>query len=194
MVKGVEFLMKKNKIDVYYGYGFFVDKYIVSIVKEDGFSEEIILDKIIIVMGFKFIVLVVFNYDKEWVIIFIEVFNIDEVFKCMVFVGGGVIGLELGFVFVCLGIEVEVVEFMDCILFIMDKDCGKELMCVLKKIGVKFYFKYKVSDVKVNKKSVIVMVEKWDVEEIFIINVDYCLVVIGCYVYIDKLGFENVGI
>lgn len=193
-VKGVEFLMKKNKIDVYHGHGSFVDKNTISIAKEDGSKEEITSDKIIIATGSKPIVPEAFNYDKERVITSTEALNIEEVPKRMVLVGGGVIGLELGSVFARLGTEVEVVEFMDRIIPTMDKDCSKELMRALKKIGLKFHLKHKVSDVKVNKKSVTVTVEKRDSEESFTINADYCLVAIGRYAYTDKLGLEKVGI
>jgi dihydrolipoamide dehydrogenase len=193
-VKGVEFLMKKNKIDVYHGHGSFVDKNTVSIAKEDGSKEEITSDKIIIATGSKPIMPDAFNYDKERVITSTEALNIEEVPKNMVLVGGGVIGLELGSVFARLGTNVEVVEFMDRIIPTMDKDCSKELMRALKKTGVKFHLKHKVSDVKVNKKSVTVTVEKRDSEESFTINADYCLVAIGRYAYTDKLGLENVGI
>lgn len=157
-MKGIDFLMKKNKIIVFYGYGFFINVNIINVVKVDGSNEMIEIDKVIIVIGFKFIMFVVFNYDKNRVIILIEVLNIEDVFKSMVIIGGGVIGLEFGFVYVRLGLEIYVVEYMDWIFLIMDKDCLKELMCVMKKLGVKFYVKYMVIIVKVNKKSVIVEV------------------------------------
>lgn len=194
-VKGVEFLMKKNKIDVYHGHGSFVDKNTISIAKEDGAKEEITSDKIIIATGSKPIVPAAFNYDKKRVITSTEALNIEEVPKNMVLVGGGVIGLELGSVFARLGTNVEVVEYMDRIIPTMDKDCSKELMRALKKIGVKFHLKHKVTDVKINKKSVTVTVEKRDAEDDqFTINADYCLVAIGRHAYTDKLGLENVGI
>lgn len=193
-VKGIEFLMKKNKIDVYHGHGSFVDKNTISIAKDDGSKEEITSDKIVIATGSKPIVPAAFNYDKERVITSTEALNIDEVPKNMVLVGGGVIGLELGSVFARLGTNVEVVEFMDRVLPTMDKDCGKELMRAMKKMGVKFHLKHKVTDVKVNKKSVTVTVQKRDAEETFKINADYCLVAIGRHAYTDNLGLDKVGI
>ncbi|NBC09232.1 MAG: dihydrolipoyl dehydrogenase [Bacteroidetes bacterium] len=193
-VKGVEFLMKKNKIDVYHGHGSFVDKNTVSIEKEDGSKEEITSEKIVIATGSKPIVPEAFNYDKKRVITSTEALNIEEVPKNMVLVGGGVIGLELGSVFARLGTNVEVVEFMDRVLPTMDKDCGKELMRAMKKMGVKFHLKHKVTDVKVNKKSVTVSVQKRDAEDEFKINADYCLVAIGRHAYTDKLGLDKVGI
>jgi dihydrolipoamide dehydrogenase len=193
-VKGLDFLMKKNKIDVHQGHGSFKDAHTISIAKDDGSTEEITSDKIIIATGSKPIVPANFNYDKKRVITSTEALNINEVPKNMVVVGGGVIGLELGSVFARLGTQVEVVEYMDRIIPGMDKDCGKELMRAMKKIGVKFHLKHGVTDVKVNKKSVTVGVQKRDSEDTFTINADYCLVAIGRRAYTDNLGLENVGI
>ena len=193
-VKGVEFLMKKNKIEVHYGHGSFIDANTVSIAKEDGSTTEIKGDKIIIATGSKPIVPANFNYDKERVITSTEALNIQEVPKSMVIVGGGVIGLELGSVYARLGTNVEVVEFQDRIIAGMDKDCSKELMRALKKIGVKFHLKHGVTDVKINKKSVTVGVQKRDSEDTFTINADYCLVAIGRRAYTDNLGLDKVGI
>ena len=193
-VKGIDFLMKKNKIDVYHGHGSFVDKNTISIAKEDGSKEEVTSEKIIIATGSKPIMPDAFNYDKKRVITSTEALNIEEVPKNMVLVGGGVIGLELGSVFARLGTNVEVVEFMDRVLPTMDKDCGKELMRAMKKMGVKFHLKHKVTDVKVNKKSVTVSVQKRDAEETFKINADYCLVAIGRHAYTANLGLDKVGI
>lgn len=193
-VKGIDFLMKKNKIDVYHGHGSFVDKNTVSIAKEDGSKEEITSDKIIIATGSKPIMPDSFPYDKERVITSTEALNISEVPKRMVLVGGGVIGLELGSVFARLGTEVEVVEYMDRILPTMDIDCSKELTRALKKIGVKFHLRHAVTGMKINKKSVTVSVQKRDSEDSFTVNADYCLVAIGRRAYTDKLGLDKVGI
>lgn len=193
-VKGIDFLMKKNKIDVYHGHGSFVDKNTVSIAKEDGSKEEITSDKIIIATGSKPIMPDSFPYDKDRVITSTEALNISEVPKRMVLVGGGVIGLELGSVFARLGTEVEVVEYMDRILPTMDIDCSKELTRALKKTGMKFHLRHAVTGMKINKKSVTVSVQKRDSEDSFTVNADYCLVAIGRRAYTDKLGLDKVGI
>ena len=134
---GVEYLMKKNKIDVLHGHGSFVDKNTISIAKEDGTKQEIKTDKTIIATGSKPITPASFNYDKKRVITSTEALNIQKVPKSMVVIGGGVIGLELGSVYARLGTEVQVIEYMDRIIAGMDKDCSKELMRALKKIGIK---------------------------------------------------------
>ena len=193
-VGGLNFLMKKNKIDVFHGHGAFVDAHKISIAKEDGSKEEIETDKVIIATGSKPIMPENFNYDKQRVITSTEALNIDAVPKSMVIVGGGVIGLELGSVFARLGTEVEVVEFLDRIIPTMDGDCSKELMRALKKIGMKFHLRHAVTNVKINKKSVTVTVQKRDAKEDFTINAEYCLVSIGRRPYTANLGLDKAGV
>jgi len=166
----------------------------VAVKAEDGKETKITGDYIIIATGSKPITPPAFNYDKNRVISSTEALNIDKLPKKMVVIGGGVIGLELGSVFARLGTEVEVVEFQDRILAEMDKDCSKELMRSMKKLGVKFHLKHKVTGTKPTKTSVTVNVQKRDSEETFDIKADYCLVAIGRYAYTDKLGLENVGV
>ena len=192
--KGIDFLMKKNKIDVYNGHGSFVNAHKISIAKNDGSQEEIETDKVIIATGSKPIVPAAFNYDKKRVITSTEALNIDKVPKRMVVIGGGVIGLELGSVYARLGTEVEVVEFLDRIIAGMDADCSKELQRSLKKLGIKFHLKHKVTNVKATPKGVTVEVQKRDSEDTFEIKADYCLVAIGRHAYTQNLGLENVGI
>lgn len=193
-VKGLDFLMKKNKIDVHHGHGSFIDANRISIAKDDGSTEEIETDKVIIATGSKPITPEAFNYDKKRVITSTEALNIEAVPKRMVVIGGGVIGLELGSVFARLGTEIEVVEYMDRILPGMDKDCGKELQRALKKMGVKFHLKHMVTTVENKGKKVVVGVQKRDSEETFEIEADYCLVAIGRRPYTDNLGLDKVGI
>ncbi|PTM09747.1 MAG: dihydrolipoyl dehydrogenase [Bacteroidetes bacterium] len=192
--QGVAFLMKKNKVDVYHGHGSFVDQHTIKITKDDGSSEQIETDKTIIATGSKPITPAAFNYDKKRVITSTEALNIDKVPKRMVVIGGGVIGLELGSVFARLGTEVEVVEYLDSIIPTMDKDCGKELMRALKKLGVKFHLSHKVVDVQATSRSVTVKVQKRDSEDTFELKADYCLVAIGRQAYTANLGLENIGV
>ncbi|MFK7776275.1 MAG: dihydrolipoyl dehydrogenase [Saprospiraceae bacterium] len=192
--KGIEFLMKKNKIDVFHGHGSFVDANKISIAKADGTKEEIETAKTIIATGSKPITPAAFNYDKKRVITSTEALNINKVPKRMIVVGAGVIGLELGSVYARLGTEVEVVEFADKAIATMDKDCSKELTRALKKLGMKFHLKHMVTNVKATSRGVTVEVQKRDTENTFELKADYCLVAIGRRAYTDNLGLENVGI
>ena len=192
--KGIDFLMKKNKIDVFHGHGSFVNANKISIAKDDGTKEEIETVKTIIATGSKPIAPASFNYDKKRVITSTEALNIKKVPKRMIVVGAGVIGLELGSVYARLGTEVEVVEFADKAIATMDKDCSRELTRALKKLGMKFHLKHMVTNVKATSRGVTVEVQKRDTENTFELKADYCLVAIGRRAYTDNLGLENVGI
>lgn len=110
----------------------------------------------------------------------------------MVVIGGGVIGLELGFVYVCFGFEIEVVEFVLFIFFIMDFLLGKEFIKIFKKEGFKFNFEISVSKVENIGNGVKIVVINKKKEEI-IIEVDYCFVVVGCKVYMEGFGLDKIG-
>jgi len=191
--KGVEFLMKKNAIDVYQGHGSFINKNLIA-VQNDNESIQLETKRVIIATGSKPTVPAIFNYDKKRVITSTEALNIDHIPSKMVIVGGGVIGLELGSVFARLGTSVEVVEYMDRILPGMDADCGKELMRSLKKLGIKFHLSHAVTAVAAEELSCTVTVKPRTSEETFSITADYCLVAIGRRPYTDGLNLSAAGL
>ena len=192
--KGVEFLMKKNKITVYNGHGSFVSANKIAIKKADGSVEEIETEKTIIATGSKPITPAVMNYDKKRVITSTEALNLQAVPKSMVIIGGGVIGLELGSVYARLGCKVDVIEFMDRIIASMDFDCSKELQKALQKTGVNFHLGHGVSGVKNNGETVSVEFAKKGSEEKQTIEAEYCLLALGRRPYTDNLGLENAGV
>src|SRR5690606_89389 len=134
-VEGIQYLMKKNKVDVLQGKGSFVDKNTVKVTKDDGSAEEITGKNIIIATGSKPSSLPFINLDKERIITSTEALKLKEIPKHLLVIGGGVIGLELGQVYSRLGAEVTVVEYMDRIIPTMDSALSKELTKVLKKQG-----------------------------------------------------------
>ena len=194
MSGGVQFLMKKNKVDVFHGHGSFKDDQTVVVTSDDGSSQEISSKKIIIATGSKPITPASFNYDKNRIITSTEALEITTVPKRMVVIGGGVIGLELGSVYARLGTQVDVIEFADRIIAGMDKDCSKELMRSMKKLGVNFHVKHAVKEVKAKGKTKVIVTyaAKGKDDELQTIEADYCLVAIGRRPYTDKLGLENV--
>ncbi len=192
--KGVEFLMKKNKITVFTGLGSFKDKNTILVKKNDGSTEEIITSKTIIATGSKPITPASMNYDKKRIITSTEALNLTEVPKKMVIIGAGVIGLELGSVFARLGCQIEVVEYMDRILPGMDIDCSRELQKTLKNIGITFNLNHSVKAVKANANSIKVTAQKKDSDVSLEIEADYCLIAIGRRPYTEGLGLENIGI
>ena len=192
--KGIDFLMKKNKIDVFHGHGSFVNKNLINLAKGDGSSEQIETDKTIIATGSKPVTPASFNYDKKRVITSTEALTITKVPNRMIVIGAGVIGLELGSVYARLGTEVEVVEYLDRCIPGMDSDCAKELQRAMKKLGVKFHLKHMVTKVTSDGKTVEVEAKHRDTEAPLSLKGDYCLVAIGRRPYTDKLGLDKVGI
>lgn len=192
-VDGIQYLMKKNKVDVYHGLGSFVDKNTVKVTKEDGSSQELGAKNIIIATGSKPASLPFIKLDKERVITSTEALNLKEIPKHLVVIGGGVIGLELGSVYARLGAKVSVVEYMDSIIPTMDRTMGKELQKVLKKIGFEFYLKHKVTAVENTGNEAVVKAENSKGEEISL-NGDYVLVSIGRKPYTEGLNAEAAGV
>lgn len=192
-VKGVAFLMKKNKIDVLHGWGSFIDAHTIKVTLKEG-DKTITGQNIIIATGSKPLVPAAFNYDKQRVITSTEALTITKLPKRMIIIGGGVIGLELGSVFARLGTEVEVVEFMDRIIPNMDEDLSKELMRVLKKQGIKFHPGHQVTEVQSTKTSVMVTATDKTTQTPLELSADYCLVAIGRKPYTEGLDLPKAGI
>ncbi|WP_439483575.1 dihydrolipoyl dehydrogenase [Cyclobacterium plantarum] len=192
-VEGIQYLMKKNKIDVHQGLGVFKDKNTVVIQKEGDKKEEISGKNIIIATGSKPANLPFINLDKERIITSTEALELKEVPKHLVIIGGGIIGLELGSVYARLGAKVSVVEFMDGIIPTMDKTMGKELQKSLKKLGIEFYLKHKVTGVVRKGKEVTVTAQNSEDKEVTIKG-DYVLVSIGRRPYTEGLNAEAAGV
>mgnify|MGYP003637082374 FL=1 len=191
--KGIDFLMNKNKIDVFEGIGSFKDATHINIKKNDGKSETIEAKNTIIATGSKPSTLPFIKLDKERIITSTEALTLKEVPKHMIVIGGGVIGLELGQVYKRLGADVTVVEFMDRIIPGMDGALSKELMKVMKKQKVKFELSHKVKSVERKGKQVIVKADNSKGEEITFTG-DYCLVAVGRHAYTEGLNLEAAGV
>lgn len=190
---GVKFLMDKNKITVYEGVGSFEDATHIKITKTDGSAEVIETKYAIIATGSKPSTLPFISLDKERVITSTEALSLTEVPKHLVIIGGGVIGIELGQVYLRLGAQVSVVEFMDRIIPGMDGALSKELTKVLKKQGMKFYTSHKVKEVTRKGKAVTVKADDAKGNEVALEG-DYCLVAVGRRPYTDGLAAEKAGV
>ncbi|MNS13542.1 Dihydrolipoyl dehydrogenase [compost metagenome] len=190
---GINYLMDKNKVTVFNGLGSFVDATHVAIAKADGSSETIEAKNIIIATGSKPSSLPFIKIDKERIITSTEALALKEVPKHLVIIGGGVIGIELGQVYLRLGAQVSVVEFMDRIIPGMDGSLSKELTKVLKKQGMKFYVSHKVKSVERNGDAVVVQAENAKGETITLEG-DYSLVSVGRRPYTDGLNADKAGV
>lgn len=192
-VKGVEFLMKKNKIEVIRGIGKFLGEKKIE-VAGDGNMVELEADHFVIATGSSPVTPAMFSYDGNRVITSTEALMISKLPKAMIVIGGGVIGLEMGSVFARLGTQVTVIEYMDSIIPGMDHDMAKELQRSMKKLGVQFLVGHEVTGVKGMKTKVSVSYRKRGKEEVMNADADYCLLSIGREPYTDGLGLENIGI
>lgn len=190
---GVKYLMDKNKVTVLEGLGSFVDATHVLVTKGDGSTETIEAKNVIIATGSKPSSLPFISIDKERIITSTEALKLPEVPKHLVIIGGGVIGIELGQVYLRLGAQVSVVEFMDRIIPGMDGALSKELTKVLKKQGMKFYTSHKVKSVERNGSSVKVQADNAKGETITLEG-DYCLVAVGRRPYTDGLNADKAGV
>ncbi|WP_269235070.1 dihydrolipoyl dehydrogenase [Flavobacterium flavigenum] len=192
-VGGINYLMDKNKISVFNGLGSFVDATHIAVAKADGTSETIEAKYTVIATGSKPSSLPFIKIDKERIITSTEALALKEVPKHLVIIGGGVIGIELGQVYLRLGAQVSVVEFMDRIIPGMDGSLSKELTKVLKKQGMKFYVSHKVKSVERNGDAVVVQAENAKGETITLEG-DYSLVSVGRRPYTDGLNADKAGV
>ena len=195
--KGIQFLMDKNKIDVYEGVGSFKDATQINITKynrnPEASGETITAKNTIIATGSKPSTLPFITLDKERVITSTEALKLKEIPKHMIVIGGGVIGLELGQVYKRLGAEVSVLEYMDRIIPTMDAGLSKELMKSMKKQKVKFHLSHKVKSVERKGNEVIVKADDKKGQEV-VFTGDYCLVSVGRKPYTDGLNAEAAGV
>jgi dihydrolipoamide dehydrogenase len=191
--KGIQFLMDKNKIDVYEGLGSFKDATHINIKKGKAKGETIEAKHTIIATGSKPSTLPFIKLDKERIITSTEALKLKEIPKHMVIIGGGVIGLELGQVYKRLGAEVTVVEYMDRIIPTMDAALSKELMKAMKKQKVKFALSHKVKSVERKGNEVVITADDKKGQEVTFTG-DYCLVAVGRSAYTEGLKLDAAGV
>lgn len=191
--KGINFLMDKNKVTVFEGLGSFESATQVKVTKNDGSSEILETKYAIVATGSKPSTLPFITIDKERIITSTEALNLNEIPKHLVVIGGGVIGLELGSVYLRLGSQVTVVEYMDKIIPTMDGALSKELTKVLKKQGMKFMLSTGVQSVERNGDSVKITAKDKKGEEVSVEG-DYVLVSVGRKPFTEGLGLEKAGV
>ena len=192
-VGGINFLMNKNNITVFEGIGSFESATHINVTKNDGSVETIEAKNTIIATGSKPSNLPFITIDKERIITSTEALKLKEIPKHLIVIGGGVIGLELGQVYLRLGAQVSVVEYLDRIIPGMDAGLSKELTKVLKKQGMKFYTSHKVKSVERSGDNVTIQAENAKGETITLEG-DYSLVAVGRRPYTDGLNADKAGV
>ena len=193
LTKGVEFLLKKNKVTYFKGIGSFKSKN--EILIKNGQNKETLIEteNVVIATGSNPVSLPGIEFDEKIIVSSTGALKLEKVPKKMVVVGGGYIGLEMGSVWSRLGSEVHVVEYLDHITPGMDKEISNEFMKILKKQGIKFHMKHKVEQIKKNKSGATILItddqgNKKDFE------CDVVLISVGRKPNTNGLNLQKVGV
>ncbi|WP_315836732.1 dihydrolipoyl dehydrogenase [Bradyrhizobium prioriisuperbiae] len=193
-VKGVDFLMKKNKIDVLRGTGRIVSAGKVEVKAADGKTEVSETKNIVIATGSDVAKLKGIEIDEKRIVSSTGALSLDKVPSSLLVVGAGVIGLELGSVWRRLGAQVTVVEFLDRILPGMDGEICKQFQRILEKQGVTFKLGAKVTGVDTSGKKLKAQIEAAAGGNPESIEADVVLVAIGRVPYTEGLGLKEAGV
>ena len=193
MSKGVQFLMKKNKIDVLMGTGTVMPGKKVSVIDDAGVTTEYSAEKaVIIATGARSRQLPNIPQDGKKVIGYRQAMTLKDMPKKMVIVGSGAIGVEFAYFYNAIGTEVTIVEYAPTIVPIEDKDVSKELTKSFKKSGIKVMTDSSVESVDTSGKGCVVSIKTKKGEER--IECDIVLSAVGIEANIENIGLEDVGI
>lgn len=193
IVKGVHYLMKKNKITEINGFGSFTDANTIEITEGDDKGKTVTFDNCIIATGSVVRSLPGIELGGNVVSYEEQILN-SELPKSMVIVGAGAIGMEFAYVLANYGVDITIVEFMDRVLPNEDKDVSKEIAKHYKKLGVKLLTGHKTTAVRDNGDSVEVDVESKDGSKSETLTVDRVLISVGFAPRVEGFGLENTGV
>ncbi len=192
MSKGVQFLMKKNKIEVINGFGTLKSGKKLSVKDVEGKETEYSANHIIIATGARSRELPSLPQDGKKIIGYREAMTLDHQPKKMIVVGSGAIGIEFAYFYKAMGTEVTVVEYLPNVVPVEDVDVSKQLERSLKKMGVKIMTSAEVTSVDTSGEGVRATVKTAKGEEI--LEADIVLSAVGIKTNIENIGLENVGI
>ncbi|MGJ4940799.1 dihydrolipoyl dehydrogenase [Bradyrhizobium sp. HKCCYLS1011] len=193
-VKGVEFLMKKNKIDVLNGKGKILGTGKVQVTGQGGASQTVETKNIVIATGSDVARLKGIEIDEKRVVSSTGALSLEKVPSRLLVVGAGVIGLELGSVWRRLGTQVTVVEFLDRILPGMDGEIAKQFQRILEKQGFAFKLGAKVTGVNTSAAKLAATIEPAAGGSAETIEADVVLIAIGRVPYTEGLGLQEAGV
>ncbi|SEB61805.1 dihydrolipoyl dehydrogenase [Microbacterium hydrocarbonoxydans] len=191
-VKGIHFLMKKNKVTEYDGRGTFTGPKAISVAKSDGSTEEVTFDNAIIATGSKVRLLPGVQLSDN-VVTYEEQILSRELPKSIVIVGAGAIGMEFAYVMTNYGVKVTIIEFLDRALPNEDADVSKEITKQYKNYGVDILTSTKVESVVDNGSSVTVSYTGKDGQQASI-EADKVLMSVGFAPNVEGFGLEATGV
>ncbi|MDE3125489.1 MAG: dihydrolipoyl dehydrogenase [Bacteroidota bacterium] len=193
MSKGVQFLMKKNKIDVVMGLGKVKAKGKVEVTAADGSKQIIEAKYIVVATGGRSRELPNLKQDGKKVIGYREAMVLPNQPKSMIIVGSGAIGVEFAYVYNSMGTKVTIVEFMPRIVPVEDEEISKELEKQYKKQGIEIFTNASVESVDTSGNGVKAQVKKQD-GSILTVEADIVLSAVGVVANIENIGLEENGI
>merc|ERR1719356_213979 len=195
LTKGIEMLFKANKVDYAVGHGTLTGPNSVKVSLNDGGEQAIEAKNIMLATGSEVMSLPGIELDEKQIVSSTGALELDKVPERLTVIGGGVIGLELGSVWARLGSKVTVVEFLDSIGGVgIDAEVAKNFLAILKKQGMEFKLKTKVTGVKKADGLVEVSTEPAAGGETTVDKADVVLVCVGRRQFMDNLGLESIGV
>ncbi len=193
-VKGVDFLLKKNKVDAFFGTGRILGTGKVEVKGADGKTQTLETKSIVIATGSSVSQLKGIDIDEKRIVSSDSAIALDKVPERLLVVGAGVIGLELGSVWRRLGSKVTVVEFVDGVLPGMDGEVRKQAQRLFEKQGMVFKLSSKVTGVDASGKTLKARVEPAKGGAAETIEADVVLVAVGRVPNTQGLGLEEAGV
>ncbi|MDG1825969.1 MAG: dihydrolipoyl dehydrogenase [Henriciella sp.] len=193
LTKGVEFLLKKNKVDHIHGTGHITGPGKVEVTGADGKKQTLSAKNIVIATGSEPSTLPGIEIDEERIVTNTGALSLKTIPKKLVLIGAGVIGLEMGQVWSRLGADVTVIEYLDRILPGTDNEVAKEAQKIFKKQGLTFKLGTKVTSVEKLKTKLKITAEPAKGGDAETLDADIVIVAVGRRPYTEGLGLENVG-
>ena len=191
MSKGVNFLMKKNKIDVIIGHGTLLAGKKV-LVQSENEEKEVSAENIIIATGARARELINLKPDGKKIIEYRKAMTLEKQPKKMVIVGSGAIGVEFAYFYNAMGTEVTIVEYQPRIVPVEDEDISKQMEKIFVKSGIKVLTSSEVKEVQENGKTLKVIIEKDGKSSD--IDADVVLSAVGIKANIENIGLEELGV
>ena len=192
MSKGVNFLMKKNKIDILTGFGKIIEKNVVEVTDENGAKNNHKSDNIIIATGGRSRELPNIKIDGDKVIEYRKAMTLKKQPKSIVVIGSGAIGSEFAYFYNSIGTKVTLIEYLPNILPLEDIDVSKQLEKSFKNTGIDIMTNTEVKDVKTNSKGCKVTFLRNGKEETM--DSEIVLSAVGVETNIENIGLEELGI
>jgi dihydrolipoamide dehydrogenase len=192
MSKGVQFLMRKNKIDVIMGFGKIVGKGKIQVIGADNNTQAVEAKHIIIATGGRSRQLPSMPIDGKKIIGYREAMVLPQQPKSMIVVGSGAIGVEFGYFYNSMGTKVTIVEFMPRIVPVEDEDISKELEKSFKKQGIDIMVNAEVTKVDTSGAGVKATVKTANGEQV--LEADVLLSAVGVQANVEGIGLEELGV